>query len=83
MCDDHMTCDGGHMTKAHLDEAEHAVVQNQRGVAPGDDGADQDGLDELPRGHQHMEPVAAVLHTRLQDLGQPIGRERNDQPIRV
>ena len=57
------------MTKAHLDQTEHAVVQHQGGVVLGDDGSDQDGLDELPGGHQRVEPVATVLHTSLQDLG--------------
>lgn len=39
-----------------------------RRVVPGDDGAHQNALDEVARRHRDVKPVAAVLHTRLEDL---------------
>lgn len=43
-------------------------MNHQRGVVSWNDGANQDPLHELPRRHQNVKPVAAVLHARLQDL---------------
>lgn len=52
----------------YLNYTQHSVVNHQRGVVSWDDGANQNPLHELPRGHQNVKPVAAVLHARLQDL---------------
>lgn len=52
----------------YLNYAQHSVVNHQRGVVSWDDGANQNPLHELPRRHQNVKPVAAVLHARLQDL---------------
>lgn len=58
---------GPHLTP-HLYDAEHSVVQDQRRVVPRDDRPHQNPLDKIPRRHQDVKPVAAVLHTGLQHL---------------
>lgn len=58
----------------YLNYTQHSVVNHQRGVVSWDDGANQNPLHELPRRHQNVKPVAAVLHARLQDLASNGGR---------
>lgn len=56
------------MRMFYLHNAEHSVMQNQRRVVFRDDRADQDAFYKVPRGHQDVKLVTAVLHARLQDL---------------
>ena len=52
----------------HLDESKHLVLHTGGGAVLGRDDLDQDAVDEVPVGHEHVEAVAAVLHTCLQHL---------------
>lgn len=63
-----LLCIRSHITRPRLYDAEHSVMQDQRGVVPRNDRPHQNSLDEISRRYQDVKPVATVLHTGFQDL---------------
>ena len=49
----------------YLDESKYFFLNDGWGIGLRGDDLDQHAVDEVPGGHVHVEPVAAVLHARL------------------
>lgn len=63
-----MTKGAGRFTLSYLNQGEYFILNDRRWVVFRWDDFNKHAVDKVPAGDQSVKTMAAVLHTRLQDL---------------
>lgn len=58
----------GSLTLSYLNQGEYFILNDRRWVIFRRDDFNEHAVDKVPAGDQSVKTMAAVLHTRLQDL---------------